>query len=241
MKRKVKNVLKIIGNLETSDKKYEKQEEISNEVEKEIEWKEDSGSFFLEGEEVLLWSFKMPIIPENKKKGKWVQQYYHKVEKIWRKRWEEEVYHKACADLQEKRSGSRIFTPWKVSLMGEGEFVDSAILSVGLKSTQKTGKGLTCMSFCGDLWNLDIGAPLSAQRELALKGVSKRDIIGKLSNIKRNTTEFHLNPDFYKNIPRYFSWERIFFTKEETVAFFPQGTVTAMEDGISKFTICSEK
>lgn len=218
-----------------------KGDKLNKVVEKEEEilgWFEDEGVFQWEGEDVLYWRVKLPSFSEVKRGRKWVQRYYDRVLAMWKKRWEE-IYKLACEDLQEKRGRSRIFTPWRVSIFGEGGFVRESVVSIQLTSSEKRGKGTTFVSFYADLWDVNLAEPLRVSKEKSLVGKKKGEILNDVIKTMGNQKEMMVLPDFEERIRVNFGKNSLFLGESGVWVYFPQGTVTAREEGISKIQIYS--
>ena len=70
-----------------------------------------------EGEPVL--SFSPPKVPLSAQAPRRVVRYYRRLERMWRERWEGEVYQRACRAAATARAGSRPFEPWQAALTAQ--------------------------------------------------------------------------------------------------------------------------
>lgn len=121
----------------------------------------------------LLWerepvlSFPLPRIALPTGAPRRVVRYYRKLEEAWLRRWEGEVYQRACAAAQEARSRSRPFEPWNAGLTAEVNCEEGRIL-VCWKAEECIGKG-RCVLSRTDAWQLPGGLP-----ELPIRGRRKK-------------------------------------------------------------------
>lgn len=70
-----------------------------------------------EGEPVLVFTRPKIRLPIGAPKR--VERYYHRLELMWKERWEKTLYRRACAAAQAARSSSRPFEPWSAALISE--------------------------------------------------------------------------------------------------------------------------
>lgn len=200
-----------------------------------LEWNQEQGSFDVEGEEVLRWNMELPLFSKTTFGEKRVVRYYKRVEGIWKNRWEKEIYAQSIADLSLKREKSRVFTPWSVSIKGEGAYLTPHICTVQLQAQQKKGKGLTYFTYSTVLWNCKEGVPLSMKKLLSAS--RQKDWVARIIEQAEKQKDLQLFRNYPASIGRNFSWNHSFFTKNEIIFYFHQGTIAPWEEGIVKIPL----
>ena len=130
-------------------------------MEKELRvvWNEERRTLTLEGEPVLEYTLCWPQVEGAGLGGKWISRYYAHLAQSWRRRWEREVYWRACLDLAAHRERSRPFTPWTGELSGETALLRDGVLSLRFFGCEVRGDGRPARVRWGDVWNLREGAP----------------------------------------------------------------------------------
>lgn len=200
-----------------------------------LEWSQEQGSYDIEGEEVLRWNMALPLFSNSSFGEKRIVHYYKRVEEIWKKRWENDTYSQSVEDLSLKREKSRVFTPWFVSMNGEGAYLTPHICTVQLLAQQKKGKGLTYFTYTSVLWNCKEGVPLSMKKLLSTS--RQKDWVVRIIEQAENQKDLQLFRNYPALIGRNFSWNHSFFTKNEIIFYFPQGTIAPWEEGIVKIPL----
>ena len=85
----------------------------------QVNWKEKHRTLTLEGEPVLEYVLYWPEVAGGGLGGAWITRYYARLARSWQRRWDREVYWKACLELGQRRQNARPFTPWQGELRGE--------------------------------------------------------------------------------------------------------------------------
>ena len=62
-------------------------------------WEEETRVLTLEGEPVLKYALSWPRVEGAGLGGRWIGRYYVRLADQWRRRWEREVYWRACLEL----------------------------------------------------------------------------------------------------------------------------------------------
>ena len=78
----------------------------------QVSWSREERTLTLEGEPVLTYALSWPAVENAGLGGRWISRYYARLAGSWRRRWEREVYWRACLALAEAREGARPFQPW---------------------------------------------------------------------------------------------------------------------------------
>ena len=105
----------------------------------QVVWKKEEKKLKLRGEPVLSLAFSWPEIQRGGRGGRRVSQYYRQVVQTWRKRWEKELYCRACLDLSACQEEGRAFRPWSARLEGQVTFQDEETLSVVMDAWEDWG------------------------------------------------------------------------------------------------------
>jgi hypothetical protein len=125
----------------------------------QVIWEREDRTLALEGEPVLEYALSWPRIEGGGLGGAWISRYYARLAGRWRRRWEREVYWKACVELAVRRRDARPFTPWRGELRGETALLQDGLLSLRLFGTETRGDGRPVQARWGDVWTLREGAP----------------------------------------------------------------------------------
>ena len=126
-------------------------------------WNEEQNVLTLEGEPVLEYHLRWPELSQAGLGGRWISRYYAHQAKVWRLRWQREVYWKACLELADRRAKSRPFEPWRGKLDGEMKSWEDGILTVRLEGEEIRGDGKPSRVCWEDVWNVREGAPVVAK------------------------------------------------------------------------------
>ncbi len=131
-----------------------------------VNWKQSHQVLKLEGEPVLEYTIIWPEIQGAGLGGWWITRYYARLARLWKKRWDQEVYCQACLDLGVRRQASRPFIPWQGELKGETALLEDGLLSLRFTGWETRGDGRTSRVRWGDVWKVREGAPCSLQELL---------------------------------------------------------------------------
>lgn len=127
----------------------------------QVVWKKEEKKLKLRGEPVLSLASSWPEIQRGGRGGRRVSQYYRQVVQTWRKRWEKELYCRACLDLSACQEEGRAFRPWSARLEGQVTFQDEETLSVVMDAWEDWGDGRPLQVRTADIWTLPDGRPLA--------------------------------------------------------------------------------
>ena len=126
-----------------------------------VSWERKNRILTLEGEPVLSYTLSWPKIEDGGLGGRWISKYYARLARSWRRRWEREVYWRACLELAARREEARPFTPWSGELTGETALLQDGVLSLRFFGAEVRGDGRPARVRWGDVWKLREGAPKS--------------------------------------------------------------------------------
>ena len=79
----------------------------------QVVWKKEAKQLKLRGEPVLALDVSWPEVQRGGSGGRRVNRYYRQVVQTWRKRWEKELYCRACLELAACQEEGRVFHPWR--------------------------------------------------------------------------------------------------------------------------------
>ena len=122
-------------------------------------WQRQRRTLTLEGEPVLEYALSWPCVEGGGPGGRWIGRYYDRLARSWRRRWEREVYWRACLELAARREEARPFTPWRGELDGETALLQEGVLSLRFHGLEVRGDGRPARVRWGDVWKLREGAP----------------------------------------------------------------------------------
>lgn len=130
----------------------------------QVVWKKEEKKLKLRGEPVLSLALSWPEIQRGGRGGRRVSQYYRQVVQTWRKRWEKELYCRACLDLSACQEEGRAFRTWSARLEGQVTFQNEETLSVVMDAWEDWGDGRPLQVRTADIWTLPDGRPLAKGR-----------------------------------------------------------------------------
>lgn len=127
--------------------------------EAQVVWEEEKRILTLEGEPVLKYVLSWPRVEGAGLGGRWISRYYARLAQNWRRRWEREIYWRACLELAARREESKPFTSWTGELTGETALLRGGVLSLRFFGCEVRGDGRPARVRWGDVWELREGAP----------------------------------------------------------------------------------
>lgn len=127
--------------------------------EAQVVWEEEKRILTLEGEPVLKYVLSWPQVEGAGLGGRWISRYYARLAQNWRRRWEREVYWRACLELAARREESKPFTSWTGELTGETALLRGGVLSLRFFGCEVRGDGRPARVRWGDVWTLREGTP----------------------------------------------------------------------------------
>lgn len=191
-----------------------------------------------EGEPVL--SFHPPVVVLPAGMPRRVLRYYRRLEGNWLRRWEGEVYHRACTAAAEARAGSRPFTPWTAALKAEAELLEGEKrLCVRWQVEEMLG-GRRGILYQGDVWQLPRGEPVVLKEFFPRRTPWKQQVMAQAEEqIRRRLAagEFCCWQEWPVLLKRTFDPDHYFQTEEGPVLFFPLCAITPYFEGIPTFPL----
>ena len=203
----------------------------------QVVWKQEERWRKLRGEPVLHLELSWPEIQRGGSGGRRVSRYYHQVVQTWRKRWEKELYCRACLDLAVCQEEGRAFHPWSARLEGQVTFQDEETLSVVMDAWEDWGDGRPLQVRTADLWTLPDGRPLTKGRCWPERK-ERRKLFTQLAEQgeeRRKNGGCFLDPDFAKKLPKALSWRRCARTPDGLEYYIPQGMLAVPVEGVVAF------
>lgn len=206
----------------------------------EVIWQEERRTLTLEGEPVLEYTLSWPQVTGGGMGGRWISRYYDHMARVWRLRWQREVYWKACLELAERRAESRPFIPWRGRLAGEVALLENGRLSLRLEGEEIRGDGKPCRVRWGDVWNVREGAPCPLKEIFAGKRGWKKKLqkqIVQQGNRRRTSGDCFLDRDWEQKVRRLFPEQEYCLTPDGLEFAFPQGAIAPAAEGTPVFQI----
>ncbi len=207
-------------------------------------WERKNRILTLEGEPVLSYTLSWPKIEDGGLGGRWISKYYARLARSWRRRWEREVYWRACLELAARREEARPFTPWSGELTGETALLQDGVLSLRFFGAEVRGDGRPARVRWGDVWKLREGAPKSLgslfQGE---KGWKKRlwQVILRQGEERRQAGDCFLDSDWTQKAKKNRLLRDWCLTEEGVEVALPQCAVSPAAEGCPVFTIALEE
>lgn len=203
-------------------------------------WERENRVLTLEGEPVLSYALSWPKIEDGGLGGRWISKYYAWLAHSWRRRWEREVYWRACLELAARREEARPFTPWSGELTGETALLQDGVLSLRFFGAEVRGDGRPARVRWGDVWKLREGAPKPLgslfQGE---KGWKKRlwQAILRQGEERRQAGDCFLDSDWTQKARKARPLRNWCLTGEGVEVSLPQCAASPAAEGCPVFTI----
>lgn len=215
-------------------KKREKEPELT------VEIKEQAWDFTLEEEVVLRCELTWPECTGTWKGLRAINRYYHRVAQVWRKRWEREVYVRACLDLAERRAQGQSFRPWQASLTTQVTRQEVGLLSLIQDAAEQAGYDRPVTVRRGDTWSLETGTPRTMGSFFHGERRWKKRLLAQVEEeAMRRIAEGEslLDPDCAHRLRRLFDRENFCLTGEGMQVFFPMYALGPSAEGVPTFDI----
>ena len=205
-----------------------------------VVWEEEARVLTLEGEPVLKYFLSWPQVEGAGPGGGWISRYYARLARNWRRRWEREVYWRACLDLAAHRERSKPFTPWTGELRGETALLQDGILSLRLFGSEVRGDGRPARVRWGDVWTLREGAPKPLKTLFPGKrGWKKRlwQAVCQRGEERRQAGDCFLDSDWPQKAKKARPFRGWCLTEEGVEVSLPQCAAAPAAEGCPVFTL----
>lgn len=215
-------------------KRERKKPELTVEV-KRREWE-----MTLEGEHVLRCVLTVPELTGTWKGIGAINRYYSRAAECWRRRWEREVYCRACLDLADRRAQGRPFRVWQAELETQITLQEDGVLSLWQEGRECCGYDRPRLLRRGDTWSLAEGAPIPLAAFYPKERRWKRKLIRQLERQAQERLaagESLLDRDCAKGLGREFERENFYLSGHEIQVFFPMYALGAGAEGIPVFAV----
>lgn len=210
------------------------------EPELSVEVKRQEWEFALEGEPVLHCILTRPECMGAGRGQAAVNRCYQHVEEVWRRRWERELYCRACLDLADRRVQGRPFRVWQAELVTEITLQQDGLLSLWQEGRECWGYERPLLLRRGDTWDFKEGAP----RTLASFCTGHKRWKGQILNGVREQMrdllaggESLLDEACVQTLRRHFDRENYYLTPEGATIFFPMYTIASGGEGVPSFSV----
>lgn len=203
-------------------------------------WTTHEETLTLEGEPVLIYRLSWPQLKQGRRGRAKINRYYRALIRSWKRRWDQEIYWKACLDLVQQRSVSRPFTPWRGELSGTVTYWRDGLLSIRMEGWETRGSGHPCKVRWGDVWRIKEGAPVSL-RELFSKKKNwklavKQEILQQGHKLQADG-ECVFHSDWESQITPLLPSQDFCLTEEGLELTYPQGTLAPAVEGTPVFCL----
>ena len=205
----------------------------------QVSWSREERTLTLEGEPVLTYVLSWPAVENAGLGGRWISRYYARLAGSWRRRWEREVYWRACLALAEAREGARPFQPWTGNLSGEVTLCRDGLLSLRFRGEETRGDRTSRVRW-GDVWRVREGTPCPLR---ALCGGEKgwrarlwRELIGQ-GEARRAAGDCFLDRDWIKKARQAAPLDHYCLTGEGIEVSLPQCAAAPAAEGCPVFQL----
>lgn len=193
-----------------------------------------------EGESVLTYSIRCPDFPEDLACFRRIGRYYHRIFELWKNRWENVLYQRACTCVAAAREQSLPFRPWEASLNYTVTFQQENLLSLYLDAWEYSGgvHGVTVRR--GDTWELSSGTPRCLSSFFPPHSRWRRSVLEALhaqASERISTGETLYFEDWPDRISSCFDPDRFYLTEQGIALFYPLYTIAPYAEGIPVFSM----
>lgn len=205
-----------------------------------VVWETEARALTLEGEPVLKFSLSCPRVEDGGLGGRWINRYYARLSRSWRRRWEREVYWQACLALAARREAAKPFTPWTGELRGETVLLQDGVLSLRFFGCEVRGDGRPARVRWGDVWNLREGAPKPLGSLFGReRGWKKRlwQAVLRQGAERRRAGDCFLDPDWAQKAQKARPLRDWCLTQEGVELSLPQCAASPAAEGCPVFTL----
>ncbi|MBQ3135024.1 MAG: DUF3298 domain-containing protein [Oscillospiraceae bacterium] len=120
------------------------------------EWK-----LTLQGESVLIGRLSYPRFTGDGRGVRAINRYYRRVAETWKRRWNRELYCRACLDLADRGAAGKRFQPWQAELTTCVTLTSGDRFSLWQETKEQQGNQPPFVVRRGDSWNVRTGAPIT--------------------------------------------------------------------------------
>lgn len=208
--------------------------------EAQVVWEEEKRILTLEGEPVLKYVLSWPQVEGAGLGGRWISRYYARLAQNWRRRWEREVYWRACLELAARREESKPFTPWTGELTGETALLGDGVLSLRFFGCEVRGDGRPARVRWGDVWELREGAPKPLRELFPGKRGWKKELRRTLvqqGEARRQAGDCFLDGDWAQRAKKARPLRGWCLTEEGVEVSLPQCVAAPAAEGCPVFTL----
>ena len=194
----------------------------------------------LEGEAVLRCVLTWPECVGTWRGLKDINRYYDRVLRVWQKRWEREVYIRACLDLADRRAQRRPFKVWCARLDTHITLQEGGLLSLWQEGTEHWGFDRPVAVRRGDTWSLSEGAPRTLASFFSGQRGWKRRLLGQVERQVEERLaggESLLDPDCVHRLRREFDPDNFYLTGDGVQVFFPLYALAPGGEGVPAFSV----
>lgn len=205
-----------------------------------VELKRQEWEMTLEGEEVLHCVLTCPELTGTWKGIRAINRYYTHAADTWRRRWERELYCRACLDLADRRAQGRPFRVWQAKLETRITLQENGLLSLWQEGRECCGYDRPLMLRRGDTWSLAEGAPRPLASFYPKERRWKKRLIQqveKQAEERLAAGETLLDSDCSKHLRREFQPDNFWLNGEGAQVFFPMYTIASGGEGIPAFSV----
>ena len=208
-------------------------------------WKETTWGQTLEREGGPVLELSMAL-PEPEGMGPGVvrmARYYHRLGELWRARWMDSLYNRACAGLEEARVSSRPFQPWRAELSHQVTWTGEDLTSLYVDVTERRGEGRPMTVRSAGTWRRS-GTPVALPEFFRERRGWRRWALEEVQRqIRRQLErgESLLFPDAEARAALHFSPRRFYLTGDGVVLFYPMCALGAPVEGIPTFLLPKER
>lgn len=205
-----------------------------------VELKRQEWEMTLEGECVLRCVLTWPELGGTWKGIGAINRYYGHVKESWRRRWEREVYCRACLDLADRRARGRPFRVWRAELATQVTWQEGGLFSLWQEGRESWGYDKPLLLRRGDTWSLAQGVPLTLAsffpKQRRWKGQVLRQVKEQMEE-RLAQGESLLDPDCTRRLRRAFDPENYYLTAEGAQVFFPMYLLSPGGEGVPAFSL----
>lgn len=147
----------------------------------QVEVLQENWQLTLQGEIVLSCRLTYPKLNGRGRGVRAINRYYQRVAEEWRRRWNRELYLRACLDLVDRMADGGRFQPWQAQVETCVTLDRGDLLSLWQEGREQAGHQPAFVVRRGDSWSLRTGAPVTLSSLFSGKRGWRKQVLSQIT------------------------------------------------------------